>query len=91
MVPYMAKKYYELHGNDKKILSEMATGVVNPDDLEGRTISFDREPYLLYDNKKEFPLTKTNLHKEITRRWKQHPAGNKEPRPSGWTKPKTIE
>ena len=43
---FMAKKYYELHGNDKKILFAMATGIVDPNDLEGRTISFDREPYL---------------------------------------------
>ena len=46
----MAMKYYELHGNNKKILGAMATCVVDP---EGdTTISFDCEPYLLYDNKK---------------------------------------
>mmetsp|Transcript_41990 Transcript_41990/g.42852 ORF Transcript_41990/g.42852 Transcript_41990/m.42852 type:complete len:206 (+) Transcript_41990:331-948(+) len=87
----MAKRYYELHGNSKKILSAMATGVVDPHDPEGRTISFDREPYLSYDNKKKFSIANTYLNKEITRRWKQNPAGNKEPRPSGWSKPKTIE
>ena len=81
----MAKKYYELHGNDKKILGAMATGIVDPNDLEGRTISFDREPYLSYGKKNEFTVTKTNLTKEITRWWKQHPNENKEPRPSGWT------
>ena len=67
MDPYMAKKYYKLHGNDKKILGAMTTGVVDPDDLEGRTISFDREPYLSYGKKNEFTVTKTNLTKEITR------------------------
>ena len=39
----MAKKYYELHGNNKKILGAMVTGVVDP---ERHTISFDHEPYL---------------------------------------------
>ena len=67
MDSYMAKKYYELHGNDKKILGAMATGIVDPNDLEGRTISFDREPYLSYGKKNEFTVTKTNLTKEITR------------------------
>ena len=62
----MAKKYYELHENDKKILGVMTTGVVDPDYPEGHTNSFNREPYLSYDNKRELSVTNNNLCKEIT-------------------------
>ena len=41
----------------------MTTGVVDPDDPVERTISFNCEPYLLYDNKKEFSVTSNNLQK----------------------------
>ena len=88
MDPYMAKKYYELRGNNKKVLGAMVTGIVDP---EGHTISFECEPYLSYDNKKEFSVSNIFLHKEITRRWKQNPTGYKVPRPSGWTRLKTIQ
>ena len=63
----MTKKYYELHDNNKKILAAMATCVVDP---EGYTISFDCEPYSSYDNKKDFFVSNTHLHKGYTFQWK---------------------
>ena len=44
----------------------MTTGVVDPDYPEGHTNSFNREPYLSYDNKRELSVTNNNLCKEIT-------------------------
>lgn len=66
MLLHMTKRYYELHDNNKKMFGAMVTGVVDPDDPEGRIISFDRESYLLYDNKKKLSVANNYLCQKIT-------------------------